>query len=342
MSAVPKDPDFRRLSDRFGLYHLGTEDLGSSFEDEVRAGLSSNPKALPPRYLYDTLGSILFDAICELPEYYLTRAEAAILGQHSKNILSPVAPPIRIVELGSGSSTKTRALLEAALHQQNTLEYLPVDVSDSALRESSRALLNLFPDLTIHGFVADYFRALDWLAAPEHACPGVRTVILFLGSTIGNLNPEERRELLTHARAVLQPGDAFLLGADLKKDETTLLAAYNDTLGVTASFNKNVLVHLNRALEANFDPSLFAHRPRYDSELGRVEMHLESLRDQQVTLGALDLTVSFHQGETIHTESSHKFDRQLLEGLAKDTGFTLHQQWLDPDERFSENLFIAC
>ena len=330
----------RRISRRLELSVLRHQTRGPDFAESVRAGLTGTPKTLPPRLLYDPLGSVLFDAICLLPEYYLTRVESEILEADSRSIIEPLASPVRLIELGSGSSTKTPYLLEAILERQETLEYVPIDVSQSALVRSSRELLNVFPGLSIRGTVADYFEALHHLEK-EPAPEGVSTLVLFLGSSIGNLDGAGARNLLRSVRKVLSQGDAFLLGADLKKPEELLLPAYDDVLGITAAFNRNLLVRMNQELDAGFDLAAFGHRVRYDDGLGRVEMHLESFRDQTIPIRALELQIPFAAGETIHTESSHKYDPDQLHSLAADTGFHLVKSWHDPAHRFSENLLLA-
>ena len=334
----------RRVSDVFDLYTLGESEEADTFARDVARGLTADKKFLLPKYHYDALGSILFDAICQLPEYYLTRAESQILAAESCEILKDLPRPVRVLELGSGSSIKTRFLLEALLESpdQQELHYLPIDVSEPALESSSQEMLQIFPGLRVTAFVADYFEALEWIAAhPESLPKAERTLILFLGSTIGNLDLPQRERLLSAARAVLQPGDAFLLGADLKKDPKDLIAAYNDTLGVTSAFNLNLLARINRELGGTFDLRRFAHHARYNDTRGAVEMHLESLADQTVTIADLDLRIPFRRGETVHTENSHKFDPVLIAELATATGFSLARTFLDPEARYSESLLVA-
>jgi L-histidine Nalpha-methyltransferase len=327
--------------DRLRVRRLETGGLSAStFADDVRGGLTAPAKFLLPKYLYDELGSRLFEAITALPEYYPTRAEAEILAVHGEQIAASLPGPVRVVELGSGDAQKTKLLLEALLARQKSLEYLPLDISESALEQSARRLLATFPGLRVTGLVADYHSALERLAV-EAAGEPAATLVLFLGSTIGNLDPEERRALLGDVRGLLRPGGGLLLGTDLKKEEATLLEAYDDPLGVTAAFDLNLLGRINRELGGEFDLRSFRHRARWNAELGRIEMHLESLREQTVAVHGLGLKVPFAAGETIHTESSYKFDLDDLAAMARESGFTLAATWVDAERRFAENLLLA-
>jgi len=311
-----------------------------SFAEDVRRGLTAAPKVLYPKYLYDTLGSRLFEAICELPEYYPTRAEAEIFRGHAGEIAASLGGRLRLIELGSGDAQKTSLLIAAVLARQADLDYLPIDISPSAIEKSRGLLETAHPGLRIHPVTGDYQAALR--ALRREALPGAgRTLVLFLGSTIGNLEPAERRSLLRDVRALLAPGDALLLGADLEKPEEILLPAYDDALGVTAAFNLNLLVRINRELGGAFDVRAFRHRARYDRERGRIEMHLESLRDQTVPVRALGIEISFRAGETIHTESSYKFRPDQIADLATATGFALRHIWYDSGRRFGSHLLVA-
>jgi L-histidine N-alpha-methyltransferase len=330
------------LPDRLIMHRLSYGGDSDAFAKDVRDGLTREPKALPPKYFYDDLGSQLFEAICRLPEYYLTRAESEILGDHASEIVSAVEGPVRIIELGSGSAEKTRYLIEALLSRQPELHYLPVDISDVSLERSSLELLHVYPRLHITAYAADYFTALRVLAeARITEREGNRTLALFLGSNIGNFDPAESRKFLREVRRMLQPGDGLLMGADLKKSTDVLMPAYDDALGVTAAFNRNLLVRINRELGADFEIKQFRHRATYNEPLGRVEAHLVSLRAQAVKISLLDLEIRFDEGETIHTENSYKFDLDQLSGLARDTGFVLQKTWFDRARRFSFNLFAA-
>lgn len=323
--------------ERFSLRRVTRELARRTFAEDVRAGLTAPRKSLPPKHFYDELGSLLFEAITALPEYYLTRSEAEILRTHAGDIAAVLGGPVRVVELGSGDGQKTRLLLEAFLERQGTLDYLPIDISESAVEASSRSLLLSYPGLQVTGYVGEYHQALQAMAGER----GARTLILFLGSTLGNLNPGERLSLLREVRALLRPGDAFLLGVDLKKSEDVLIPAYDDPLGVTAAFNLNLLVRINRELGGGFDLASFRHRAVYNREEGRIEMHLESRRAQTVPVRSLGIEVPFAEGETIHTESSYKFDLGQVAVLAREAGFRLARTWTDSGGRFASSLLAV-
>lgn len=307
------------------------------FAQDVKAGLSASPKRLLPKYFYDDLGSSLFDAICLLPEYYLTRAEDEILDRHAREIVDAVGSPIDLIELGSGSAIKTRRIISAALERQPTLRYRPIDISPSALKASSEALSREYPNIMVDGVAADYLEGLKSISSNGD----VRSMVLFLGSNIGNFEPHDAVNTLRAVHEVLKDRDALLLGADLKKDRAVLEAAYDDSEGVTAAFNLNVLARINRELGGKFDLRKFAHRAHYNESLGRVEMHLVSREEQTVPIAALGIEVHFDRGETIHTESSYKYDRERLADLASQTGFELTNTWTDAAGMFSSNLLRA-
>jgi dimethylhistidine N-methyltransferase len=329
---------------RLRLHRLDTADARAAFARDVSDGLGKAPKQLFPKYFYDELGSLLFDAICLLPEYYLTRAENDILARHAAEIVAAAAAPddapLSLLELGSGSATKTRRIIEALLARQTELHYLPVDISVSALEASAQALLQSYPALRIEAYASDYDAALLRLRG-ERAARGQRLLALFLGSNIGNFDRDGARQFLLALRQALRDGDALLLGADLKKDRATLEAAYDDALGVTAAFNLNQLVRLNREFDADFDPRAFRHVAIYQEEAGRVEIYIESRRAQVVSLPKLDLRISFAEGERIHTENSYQYDPEELDALAAHTGFACTRRWTDAAGRFSSNLFVA-
>jgi dimethylhistidine N-methyltransferase len=325
------------MAERFVIHDLARHNGHVTFARDVREGLSSNPKQLFPKYLYDALGSKLFEAICQTPEYYPTRTESAILSQHADEIVKFLPGCQTLIELGSGSAEKTRSVIEALLRSQPALLFVPVDISASALEESSRGLLQMYPALRIEAYAADYF---DGLAAlkPVEAGP---VLMLFLGSNIGNFEKQAAAEFLRAIRNVLRAGDALLLGADLKKDRETLEAAYNDSLGVTRAFILNQLARINREFGADFDLRGFDLVSIYDESVGRIDVYLESLREQSVTIPALDLSLAFAAGERLHMENAYKYDREELSMMARQGGFDLTKTWMDEKKRFSSNLFVA-
>jgi len=335
-----------KQSDQLTITRFPAEDF-DNFADDVRKGLNSAPKTLLPKYFYDELGSRLFEAICFLPEYYVTRDESEIIRGNIEQIIqdSKVAPKSRVnlIELGSGSSDKTRYFIEALLEREVSLRYIPIDVSESSLERSSKELLQAYPSLKIAAYATDYFTGLGALAKNKTLLQTAgRTIALFLGSSIGNLNLDESRALLLAIREVLQPEDSFVLGADLKKENDVLLPAYNDALGVTAAFNLNLLIRINREFDGDFDLSKFEHRAIYNEELGRIEMHLFSREAQVVKLKALGLEVHFAKGESVHTENSYKFEIDALSNLASETNFRLAETWFDSRRRFSVNLLTPA
>jgi L-histidine Nalpha-methyltransferase len=306
-----------------------SEQIGSA----VCEGLVSRPKWLPSWLFYDAAGSQLFNQITELPEYYLTRTERGILAARAEEIigLAAGADAVRLVELGAGSADKTRLLLTAAVNRQDTVFYEPVDVSESALEEAQERIEREIPGVLVTPRVEDYTRGLEL----DSASFGERRLVLYIGSSIGNFEPEEAEELLKNVRAALAPGDSILLGVDLAKDEATLLAAYDDAAGVTAAFNLNLLTRLNRELGANFDEEAFAHRAVWNAAKSRIEMHLVSRKRQKVRIPALDLKIDFASGESIHTENSYKYRPGQAEALLSKAEFTPAATWMDDEQRFA-------
>src|SRR5215203_5554824 len=301
-------PASQGQAERLRVHRL-TAAVADDFAADVRRGLSAPGKSLPQKYFYDSLGSRLFDAICHVPEYYLTRAEADIFARHASEIVEQArdgARRLTLFELGSGSAAKTRRLIDALLAIQTRLTYVPVDISTAALEESASALLGDYEGLSVTAYAADYDTALPRLK--ENFEDDARALVLFLGSNIGNFDRAEARDFLRRVRASLRAGDRLLLGADLKKSAEVLEAAYDDPLGVTAAFNLNMLARVNRELGANFDVRRFAHRARYDASEGVVRMHLVSLADQTVEVAALGARYVFAEGEAMHTEDSRKYD----------------------------------
>ena len=298
---------------------------------DVRAGLTAVPKTLPPKYFYDARGSELFDEITRLPEYYLTRAETSILRRHSADIAA-LSRCESLVELGSGTSAKTRVLLRALLDGGTLREFVPFDVDPAVLTEASDALAAEFPGLAIAPFVGDFEHDIG-------AVPGQgRRTIAFIGSTIGNLEPGVRAGFLAQVGAALRPGDTFLLGTDLVKDAGRLLRAYDDAAGVTAAFNRNVLVVVNRELGADFDVEEFRHVALWDAENEWIEMRLRAERARQVTIADLDLVVSFAAGEELRTEISAKFRRERIEAELAAAGMRIVRFWTDQDGDFGLTL----
>ncbi|MBI1761808.1 MAG: L-histidine N(alpha)-methyltransferase [Acidobacteria bacterium] len=330
-------PEVEKLSTPLTIHNLLVNRSADSLAADARAGLTARPKRLPPKYFYDTLGSHLFEAICQLPEYYLTRAETAIFQRHANAIVTAIPNLTSIAEFGSGSAVKSRYLIAALLAQRDVVHYQPLDISPEILRQSAEALLESYAGLSITGYVCDYLQQMP----PLERRHGGRVLVLFLGSNIGNYTPEEARALLQRMRQTMQPGDGLLLGADLAKDPRVLEAAYDDALGVTAAFNLNVLLRLNQQLGADFNLRQFAHRAVFNAAQSRMEMYAVSRVAQTVRLAALDLTVEFEAGEMIHTEHSHKFNVAQLAALAAATGFAPVQVWLDEREWFSSNLWVA-
>ncbi|MGX1479251.1 UNVERIFIED_CONTAM: L-histidine N-alpha-methyltransferase [Streptomyces canus] len=298
---------------------------------DVLKGLTHTPKTLPPKWFYDAHGSELFEQITELPEYYPTRAEREILVARSGEIAAATGART-LVELGSGSSEKTRYLLDAltGLHT-----YVPVDVSESALTQAGHALIAQRPELSVHALIADFTGGLSLPGTP-----GPR-LVAFLGGTIGNLLPVERAAFLASVHALLSPGDALLLGTDLVKDENVLVRAYDDAAGVTAAFNKNVLTVVNRELGADFDPGAFDHVALWDAENEWIEMRLRSRTEQTVKVPALDLAVDFAADEELHTEISAKFRKEGVRSELAAVGLELAHWWTDSEGRFALSLSVV-
>jgi dimethylhistidine N-methyltransferase len=304
--------------------------LESSVGRAAREGLSARNKRLPSWLFYDHDGSRLFDQITQLPEYYLTRTEREILAARAGEIIAQAAhgtepARLRIAELGAGSADKTRLLLKAAVHRQGTVHYEPVDVSASALDDARERIEREIPGVHVTPHIMNYVHGL----ALHPSRSGERRMVLYIGSSIGNFEPHQAAGLLEIVRAGLEPGDTLLLGVDLQKDESTLLAAYDDAAGVTARFNLNMLARLNRELAADFDLESFAHRAVWNPTKSRIEMHLESLTAQQVQIPPLDLELTFHEGERIHTENSYKYTPGQAEAMLSAAGFDPENTWMD-------------
>ena len=300
--------------------------------DEVMTGLARPQKEILPKYFYDARGCELFEAICGLPEYYPTRTELAIMREYAHAMGEAAGRGCALIEIGCGNSEKAHTLLA----QLRPRVFVPVDIAREQLDASCNALAAAFPAMTIVALHADFARDI---ALPEAARNAARRVLYFPGSTIGNFTPAEARAFLSRWAPLLGGGGGALIGVDLKKDHAVLNAAYNDAQGVTAEFNLNVLRHINRELGADFDPAAFRHRARYDATEGRIEMHLESLIRQSVTIAGH--TIEFRAGETIHTENSYKYDIAGFQALARSAGFTPQHCWTDAGQLFSVHYFTV-
>jgi L-histidine N-alpha-methyltransferase len=304
---------------------------------EVYRGLTARPRTLSPWLFYDQEGSQLFEQITELDEYYVTRTERGIFQANADAIIAAASAPtphglerrLTVIELGAGTATKTGLLLQAAVRRQQTVTYCALDVSESALHEARHNLTTAIPGVVFESRVADYTEGLGDLPAD-----GTRRLVLYIGSNLGNFEPAQGRELLRDIRKQLTPGDMLLLGVDLVKDIPTTVAAYDDARGITGAFNRNVLTRINRELGADFDLTKFRHKVRWNGEHARIEMHLESLMAQQVSIGSLDLSLTFRRGETIHTENSYKFTIEGVHNLLAQTGFSVVENWTDSQKWF--------
>lgn len=313
--------------------HLRPEDLREALRADVRAGLTAEPKSLPPKWFYDARGSQLFEEITRLPEYYQTRAESSILRAHAAE-MAVLAGADTLVELGSGTSEKTRLLLDAMGAAGTLTRFVPVDVDAWVLEQAATQLAVDYPDVAVHAVVGDFEQHLGLLPR------GGRRLIAFLGGTIGNLRPRARARFLAELAAATAPGDALLLGTDLVKPAARLVPAYDDAAGVTAAFDLNVLAVVNRELGADFDLDAFRHRAVWVADEGWIEMRLESLRDQEVVVADLGLTVAFAAGEELLTETSAKFTRERITAELAAAGLDLRRWWTDPAGDFGVSLSV--
>jgi L-histidine N-alpha-methyltransferase len=313
------------------IAHMGPADLEAQLRRDALEGLTAPAKSIPSKWFYDYNGSMLFDEITRLPEYYLTRAERQILRERAASIVAETGAET-LVELGCGLSEKTRVLLDAFGRKGDLRRFIPFDVDGDVLKTAAAELLERYPGLEVQGIVGDFERHLNSIAVPG------RSLVIFLGSTIGNLNVEQRRSLLAQLSASLKPGDSFLLGVDLVKDVDTLEAAYNDSAGISAAFNLNILKVLNARLGADFEIESFDHVASFNPETEQMEMFLRSTRPQIVRLELLNLEVSFEEGEMLHTEISAKFRREGVEAELIEAGLRPAQWWTDADRKFAVSL----
>jgi dimethylhistidine N-methyltransferase len=328
----------QKVDERFNLIQYQTN--LESFSSNVKDGLSAASKQLSPAFLYDERGSNLFEDICKLDEYYLTRSEAEILESKSAAIVEPFDKETVVVELGSGSSIKTRLLIDAYTRRHNGMHYVPIDISSTMLKESSQEMLKSFDKLKVTGIAAEYREALRHLAASREF-RDKRKLVLWLGSSIGNFNRAQALQFMTEIRTLLKPGDCFLLGVDLKKDENILVPAYHDSKGVTEDFIKNVLRRINNELGGDFDLNQFTYSAIYNQIEGAIEMRLISNQEQSVNISSLNMSANFKEKEAIFVESSYKYNQEDIETLVNSSGFTLTQQWFDSSNRFSLNLLTV-
>ena len=299
----------------------------------VREGLSANPKWLPAKLFYDEAGSALFEQITELPEYYLTRTERAIFESFAAEILQAAGPSLTLAELGAGTAAKTSILIEELLRRQPRALFYPIDVSPSALQEATLQLGRQFPQLRVNPIVADYTGGVEALTRISG-----RKLVLYIGSSIGNFEPDESVRLLRRIRRTLRAGDALLLGADFAKSPKILVPAYDDPQGVTAAFNKNILARINRELEANFDLDAFRHIAQWNRRCSRMEMYLESTVKQEVFVPVLDMDIALAKDERIHTENSYKYTMEMIESILRESGFKLEKSWQDRQKWFGVHL----
>lgn len=314
--------------------HLGPSDIAEALRSDARVGLASSPKTLPPKWFYDDRGSQLFDAITRLPEYYPTRRERSILHERAGDIAG-AGEFDTLVELGSGTSEKTRLLLDALSATGRLRRFIPFDVSEATLRAAGDSIAEAYPGVAVHGVVGDFERHLSLIPG------GGQRLVAFLGGTIGNMAPADRAKFLREVSAGMAPGDALLLGTDLVKSVDRLVAAYDDAAGVTAEFNKNVLRVLNRELGACFDPARFAHVARWNAAEEWIEMRLRSLTTQLIEVPALGFEVAFADGEEMRTEISAKFRRAGVQDEVAAAGLELARWWTDPAGDFALSLAFA-
>jgi dimethylhistidine N-methyltransferase len=319
---------------RFAMIETDRKEHHDSFADAVRAGLTGERKTLPYRFLYDEAGSELFEEICELPEYYLTRTEREILEERVGEIAAAFSGPITLAELGSGSSSKTRLLIEALLRAHGRLRYVPVDISRGMLKRSAFELLERYEALEVRAFAGEYRDGLRHVQS-ENARP---KLVVWLGSSVGNLTREEATDFLAGVRGAMNGADRLLIGIDLRKDRWILEAAYDDAAGVTARFTLNLLERINRELGGRFDTGAFQHRAVYLEEEGRVEIQIVSRREQRVAIEALGLEVRFAAGEGIHAENAFKYSADEIAKITGAAGLRVEHTWCDSGERYSLSL----
>ena len=329
--SIQKSLNYQRFTIQDNLEYFKSNNIKNqkTFAEEISSSLKDAPRSISPKYFYDNLGSEIFDKICQLPEYYPYSCESSILKNITKNLSLHLTSYIRLVELGSGSSTKTRLLINALFESQSHVEYFPIDISD-VLIDSAKKLCNDYENLNVTGIINTYENGLDFI---EHY-DDKPNLITFLGSSFGNFNKEDGNNFLKRIHDLMKSSDYFLLGLDLKKDSTILTNAYNDSKGLTAKFNLNILERINRELDADFEVSQFAHMAYYNEPKGRIEMYLRSLSDQTVTISKANISIQLAENELIHTENSHKFTMSQIDSMFGEVGLDIVQTWFDTKKYF--------
>ena len=329
--SIQKTIGYQRITIQENLEYFKSNDIKNqkTFAEEIALTLKHQPRSISPKYFYDNLGSRLFDKICKLPEYYPYNCETSILKKIAKNLTPHLTSNIRLVELGSGSSTKTRLLIDALLKNQEYVEYFPIDISD-VLIESAKKLCDDYKTLHVTGIIDTYENGLDFI---EHY-DDKPNLITFLGSSFGNFNEDDGNNFLKKIHDLMKSTDYFLVGLDMEKDSDVLFKAYNDTKGLTAKFNLNVLERINKELDADFKLSKFAHKAYYNESKGRIEMYLRSLSDQTVTIPKAGISIQLSENELIHTENSHKFTMSQIDSMFEEVGLDIVQIWFDTKKYF--------
>ena len=332
---IQKNKDYKKfvIDSRLQYFKPHATKIEKTFAEEISSSLGTTSKSISPKFFYDKKGSDLFEKICTVPEYYPTRTEISILKKLQNELASFLDGDLRLVELGSGSSTKTRLILNFLTSSQKTTEYFPIDISE-ILTESSEELLNDYKNLSITGIIDTYEGGLEFLKTYDDK----HNLIIFLGSSFGNFSPIDGYKFLEKVYATMKPGDLFLIGLDLVKDKTILESAYNDSKGVTAKFNLNILSRINDELDADFNLENFSHHAIYNEKDQRIEMYLKSLTEQSIIISKSDLELKLEKDELIHTEYSHKYRLSQIHDLLDDVGFDLKHTWLDEKKYFSLTL----
>ncbi|MDP6857755.1 MAG: L-histidine N(alpha)-methyltransferase [Candidatus Nitrosopelagicus sp.] len=334
--SVQKDIGYQQITVQENLHYFKSNNIKNqkTFAEEIALSLKHEPRSISPKYFYDNVGSELFDRICKLPEYYPYNCESSILKKIAKNLIPYLTDNVRLVELGSGSSTKTRLLIDALLKNQKHIEYFPIDISD-VLIDSAKKLCDDYKTLKVTGIIDTYENGLDFI---EHY-DDKPNLITFLGSSFGNFNEDDGNNFLKKIHDLMKQSDYFLIGLDMEKDNDVLFKAYNDTKDLTGKFNLNILERINRELDADFKISQFAHKAYYNQSKRRIEMYLRSLSDQTITIPKADVSIRLAENELIHTENSHKFTISRIDSTFEEAGLDIVQMWFDTKKYFG--LFLA-